>query len=172
MADVAHTAPALEVLSVDRWPALTEKVTYRLNMARVAGGVVATNIRKAGEALLEAKAAIPRGAWLPWLREHCRLEESNAQFYMRVAAGWDEKIAKPDHDPVSLTVRDLRCIFAKPRQEPRRPAVKVYRIALDTTSPEDIVVALSGLRGRQSVVTVRAAAAPPPDDPRQLRLFE
>lgn len=172
MEDVARTAPVHEVLSADRWPRLTAKITYRLAMARVAGSVVAVNIRHAGEALLEAKAAIPRGEWLPWLREHCRLEESNAQFYMRVARGWDVQIAKPDRDPVSLTVRDLRRIFAKPRQEPRRRSMTCYRITLDTTPPEELVVALSGLRGRQSVVTVHVMEAPRPDDPEQPRLFD
>lgn len=39
----------------------------------------------AGELLIEAKAQVPRGQWLPWLRDHCTLSERTAQLYMRVA---------------------------------------------------------------------------------------
>jgi hypothetical protein len=33
------------------------------------------NAMHAGDALLEAKAAVPHGRWLPWLAEHCKLSE-------------------------------------------------------------------------------------------------
>src|SRR5437016_6783694 len=39
----------------------------------------------AGELLLEAKAQVPHGKWLPWLAEHCAMSERAAQLYMRVA---------------------------------------------------------------------------------------
>jgi hypothetical protein len=40
---------------------------------------------KAGEMLLEAKALVGHGRWLPWLREHCQLAERTAQLYMKLA---------------------------------------------------------------------------------------
>jgi hypothetical protein len=40
---------------------------------------------RAGEMLLEAKALVGHGKWLPWLREHCEMSERTAQLYMRFA---------------------------------------------------------------------------------------
>jgi hypothetical protein len=39
----------------------------------------------AGELLIEAKAQLDHGRWLPWLRDHCTISERSAQLYMRVA---------------------------------------------------------------------------------------
>ena len=35
--------------------------------------------------MLEAKAAVRHGKWLPWLKEHCGLSERTAQRYMKLA---------------------------------------------------------------------------------------
>jgi hypothetical protein len=37
----------------------------------------------AGELLIEAKALVKHGRWLPWLREHCEISDRTAQLYMR-----------------------------------------------------------------------------------------
>ncbi|MCF6100352.1 DUF3102 domain-containing protein [Mesorhizobium muleiense] len=39
----------------------------------------------AGHALIEAKALVKHGEWLPWLREQCALAERTAQLYMKIA---------------------------------------------------------------------------------------
>src|SRR5512145_2301019 len=39
----------------------------------------------AGDLLIEAKAQVPHGQWLPWLQEHCAMSERTAQLYMRTA---------------------------------------------------------------------------------------
>ncbi len=39
----------------------------------------------AGQLLLEAKAGLPHGQWLPWLNERCDVSERTAQVYMRLA---------------------------------------------------------------------------------------
>jgi hypothetical protein len=39
----------------------------------------------AGELLIEAKAQLAHGQWLPWLRDHCTMSERTAQLYMRCA---------------------------------------------------------------------------------------
>jgi hypothetical protein len=41
--------------------------------------------REAGRLLLEAKALLPHGEWLPWLRRHTGLSPRTAQVYMRVS---------------------------------------------------------------------------------------
>jgi Protein of unknown function (DUF3102) len=40
---------------------------------------------EAGRALIEAKALVRHGQWLPWLKEHCQLSERSAQLYMKIA---------------------------------------------------------------------------------------
>jgi hypothetical protein len=40
---------------------------------------------RCGELLLKAKASIPHGQWLPWLRANVEFSERSAQGYMRVA---------------------------------------------------------------------------------------
>lgn len=39
----------------------------------------------AGHKLIEAKALLKHGTWLPWLREHCEISERSAQLYMKIA---------------------------------------------------------------------------------------
>ena len=39
----------------------------------------------AGELLIEAKAKVQHGQWLPWLRDNCEMSERTAQLYMRLA---------------------------------------------------------------------------------------
>jgi hypothetical protein len=46
--------------------------------------------RKAGEALLRAKAAAGHGSWLKVLKEKCRIPQQRASEYMRLAEGWDK----------------------------------------------------------------------------------
>ena len=38
-----------------------------------------------GELLIEAKALVKHGRWLPWLAENCGFSERTAQLYMRCA---------------------------------------------------------------------------------------
>ena len=40
---------------------------------------------EAGERLIEGKALVKHGEWLPWLNELCDLSERTAQVYMRLA---------------------------------------------------------------------------------------
>jgi hypothetical protein len=44
--------------------------------------------RKAGDALLRAKAAAGHGKWLPLLKERSSISNQRASEYMRLAAGW------------------------------------------------------------------------------------
>jgi hypothetical protein len=39
----------------------------------------------AGELLIEAKAQLDHGQWLPWLRTHCGMTARTAQTYMELA---------------------------------------------------------------------------------------
>jgi Protein of unknown function (DUF3102) len=39
----------------------------------------------AGRLLIEAKALLRHGEWLPWLQEHCQVSDRTARLYMRLA---------------------------------------------------------------------------------------
>jgi hypothetical protein len=49
----------------------------------------------AGDALHRAKAALPHGRWLPWLKQKCDLSERQAQRYMAIAAARETLTANP-----------------------------------------------------------------------------
>jgi Protein of unknown function (DUF3102) len=51
-------------------------------------GLLSESIERAmaaGDLLIEAKALVKHGQWLPWLADHCKISERTAQLYMRVA---------------------------------------------------------------------------------------
>ena len=56
----------------------------------------------AGELLIVAKAQVPHGQWLSWLREHCAVSERTEQFYMRVAKNRAEIEAKISEDAADV----------------------------------------------------------------------
>lgn len=39
----------------------------------------------AGDLLIEAKAQVPHGQWLPWFNKHCTMSERSSQLYMKLA---------------------------------------------------------------------------------------
>jgi hypothetical protein len=71
--------------------------------------------RRAGLALLEAKAQLPHGAWLPWLLEHCPMvSERTAQRYMRLAENWTAIEAKATRVS-DLPIRQALTLLSEPR---------------------------------------------------------
>ncbi len=67
--------------------------------------------RRAGELLLQAKAEIEHGAWLPWIEQNCKFSARQAQRYMTVAENWTAISAK--NDTVShLTLRGALRLLA------------------------------------------------------------
>ena len=68
----------------------------------------------AGELLIVAKAQVPHGQWLSWLREHCAISERTEQFYMRVAknrAEIEAEISEDAADVMSALSSDARRLF-------------------------------------------------------------
>jgi hypothetical protein len=67
---------------------------------------------RAGKLLIEAKAQLKYGQWLPWLREHCQVPERTVQLYMRLAR----------HAPEIRNVADLTVRGAIEQLAPPPPA--------------------------------------------------
>ena len=62
-----------------------EAITAEILDAKRAGGEAILTI---GRGLMEAKALLPHGEWLPWLEEKVEFSESSAQRFMRLAREW------------------------------------------------------------------------------------
>jgi hypothetical protein len=66
----------------------------------------------AGDLLIEAKAQLKHGQWLPWLSKHCQIPERTAQLYMRLA-----RHASEIRNVADLTVRKAIEALAPPQTE-------------------------------------------------------
>jgi hypothetical protein len=67
----------------------------------------------AGDLLIEAKAQLKHGQWLPWLRDHCAMSERTAQLYMRCAKNRTaiEEQAKSATDVADLTMNEAAAVL-------------------------------------------------------------
>jgi hypothetical protein len=73
--------------------------------------------RRAGDLLLEAKAHVQHGSWLPWLEQHCPgLSPRVAQGYMRIAAGWSKLESANTKRDSHLPIRDALKLLTPPRE--------------------------------------------------------
>ncbi len=85
---------------------LARKIDVHHEGARVALKHGLDDILKAGRCLIEAKAAVNHGGWLPWLEAHTAVSPRMAQHYMRIARGMaklpEEKAKSVSH----LSLRD------------------------------------------------------------------
>jgi hypothetical protein len=69
-----------------------------------------------GQLLLEARASVPHGGWLPWLRENTKVSERTAQRWMRFAENAEALLVK------SATVADLTFADADRLLDASKPA--------------------------------------------------
>jgi hypothetical protein len=70
----------------------------------------------AGEMLIEAKAQLKHGEWLPWLRDHCCIPERTARLYMRLAANRAQIEAQIGNAVADLSIRGAIALIATPRE--------------------------------------------------------
>jgi hypothetical protein len=69
----------------NRLPILAEEIKRAHSGVFDAAKTAAEGAIDADRALLEAKAPVKHGEWLPWLKEHCHLAERTARLYMHIA---------------------------------------------------------------------------------------
>lgn len=65
----------------------------------------------AGELLVEAKARLKHGQWLPWLRDHCAMSERTAQLYMRCAKNRETIEAQIRSGVADLTLNEAAALL-------------------------------------------------------------
>ena len=86
---IAENRNEVEPVADPSQQAIVPDLARQINQAhrqceRAAQSAVGHAVR-CGELLLQAKAAVPHGEWLPWLAANCECSERTAQTYMRIA---------------------------------------------------------------------------------------
>ena len=91
MFDISRFAPAAQPPASERRTigAITREI---LQLKNDAGNA----ILGIGQRLLEAKAILPHGEWLPWLTEQVEFSERQAQRFMKLAQEWANPTALSD----------------------------------------------------------------------------
>jgi Protein of unknown function (DUF3102) len=69
----------------------------------------------AGALLIEAKALLKHGQWLPWLRDHCAMSDRTARLYTRLAKN-RAQIEGQIGNVADLSVRGAVALIAPPKQ--------------------------------------------------------
>ncbi len=75
----------MSVQTSNRLPVLAEEIKCAHTGVMDAAKTAAERAMEAGNALIEAKALVKHGQWLPFLKQHCELPERTAQLYMKIA---------------------------------------------------------------------------------------
>ena len=104
--------------ATDRLVALAADINREHEAAEHAATTAVEHARRAGEMLLEAKAAVLHGAWLPWIRENLSLSERSAQGYMRVAKQLRELPDGKAQRVADLPLRQVLASLAESREDP------------------------------------------------------
>jgi hypothetical protein len=100
----------------DELMGLSARINAAHAEARTAAQSALTHAREAGELLIEAKARLPHGEWLPWLGANCPdIAERTAQTYMRIAREWNRLNPSRGTD---LPLREARRLLADPKPLP------------------------------------------------------
>lgn len=89
-ANIPSSAGAQRFGASNRLVVLADEINRAHGGVRQAAREATSRAIDAGGALLEAKALLEHGEWLPWLREHCAVSERTARLYMRLAANRDQ----------------------------------------------------------------------------------
>ena len=75
---------------------LASKITSGLGAIKNATRDIVQRAIAVGEYLIEAKAKVPHGQWLRWLKDNCKLEERTIQRYIKLAEGRATLLLKSD----------------------------------------------------------------------------
>jgi hypothetical protein len=95
------------------------------------------NAMAAGDLLIEAKAQLKHGQWLPWLRDHCAMSERTAQLYMRCA----KNRSAIEEQAKSATVADLTL----------NEAAAILMLSSDVRKLLEMTKTMDGLQGEDLI---------------------
>jgi hypothetical protein len=105
--NIEETKPIRREIAADPLDELAEKIKaeHQAIVAAMQGKGLLLRAMKIGQDLIDAKAKLDHGQWLPWLKDKCDLKERSAQRYMRLAEG--RKKIEVEAKAKSVTLSDF-----------------------------------------------------------------
>lgn len=119
----------------------------------------------AGELLIEAKANVPHGQWLPWLKDNCTMSERTAQAYMRVAHSLNNLDDTKAQRVADLSFRDALHSLAGTNQLAKQLTPENHGRALECVEQGDAETwrqAVQQARREDRLARVRQSLETPP----------
>jgi hypothetical protein len=108
----------------------------------------------AGDLLIEAKAQLEHGEWLPWLRDQCGISARTAQRYVRLAE--NRSVIEAKYDTVSyLTLRAALELLAPPAPVSASAAKGDYSAVLECKFADGNVTRMTTWHGKPGVPDLR-----------------
>ena len=147
----------IAVTNQNRFPVLAANLGTEINdthaLAQQHAGEAIKHALRCGELLIEAKAKVPHGQWLPWLRQNIAFSDRTAQGYMRIAQRVPRQIRNGVAD---LSVRGVLQDLATPRKHAmlddfaawseRTSAISAKRPAVTEWSIDDARACIDNIR--------------------------
>ena len=121
--------PKNVIKRTDPSPASLDDLAQRINTShlaaiRAAGAAIKCAI-ECGQALVEAKAVVGHGNWLPWLEANTTVSYRTASRWMRFAENSEVLLGKLD-TMADLTFAEADRLLAAPKAEPCEPAAPKF----------------------------------------------
>jgi hypothetical protein len=91
-----------EIADSNRLPILAAEINAEHRAAHGAAEKALEHAAECGRRLIEAKALLPHGAWLPWLEANTEVVARQSQKYMRLAEGWEEIEKRTESSHLSI----------------------------------------------------------------------
>jgi hypothetical protein len=111
------------------------RIEHEATAAALQRGVM--HAMAAGDLLIEAKAQLKHGQWLPWLAKHCVISERTAQLYVKLAKNRttiEKEQIRNDVADLTLNEAAALCVLAG-----RLDKLIEFAKRCETASPEEIV---------------------------------
>lgn len=118
---------------------LAQQIQRHHDDAQRCAGEAVEHARRAGDALLQAKAEIGHGNWLPWFEKAgFTFAERTAQAYMRLAKEWPRLPEQKRNAVADLSLRDAMKALAKPAKADKAVTASTKKLTPRKSSPEAI----------------------------------
>ncbi len=109
--DIITTKPDVELSALQD---LARVIDQEHAAAAAAANTAIQHALNAGRLLLQVKAQLAHGEFLPWLRSNCTVKQRQARAYMRVARNW-RRIESKTAPGADLTVKGALRLLSKNR---------------------------------------------------------
>ena len=130
LGDDGKSIPVERQARTNRLPFLAAAINAEHRAAFGAAEKALEHAAGCGRHLIEAKALVPHGDWLPWLKANTEVVPRQSQKYMRLANHWEQVSAKSELGGSHLALNDALQLIAdpKPKPQPKRRCISAAEI--------------------------------------------